>query len=334
MMEIAVCLYSVLALSLATWKWRHLELRERTRERSFAPRGLGFATFLRMGRSTPIRNVWAREFLLQSRGIAFGIALSAILWIDIQLLRSPVWSPYADPTLPLLILLPSWVVPLFVGLSCGHDRFEGTQFLSTTQPCNFRKQLWIRLIVGLAAVFVFGALVPFWGMSATSLSFAEGVPTLDRLLIVLTALICFAAGWFSTTISKTSLSAAGTAGAVVGSVLVGLVVVHHWAIPWLVVFSGLVRKPASLLPEWGPASSYWNTGFLVGELHDHPGNHLWFTGSVLVFILATLYWASKHYRYDHTPKTQGIKYLGCMLAGLLLVQLAMGSRLCLQFLAN
>jgi hypothetical protein len=334
MVEIAVCCYSVLALAVATWKWRHLQLREGARQRSLAPRRLGFARLLRMGRSTPIRNVWAREFLLQSRGIAFGIVFTVILGIDIQLLKSPIWAPYADPTLPLLILLPSWVVPLFVGLSCGNSRFEGTQFLSTIQPCDYRKQLWIRLTLGLTTVLVFGGLVPFWGMSTTHLSFSEGGPSLDRELIGWSALICFAAGWFSTTISKTSLSSAGTAASVTGIVLGGLVVVHHWAIPWLVVFSGLIRKPAHLLPEWGPASSYWNIGFLLNELDAHPANHLWFTGSMLGFVLAMLYWASRYSRYDHTPKTHGMKYFSLALAGLLLVQLAMGSRLCLRFLAN
>jgi hypothetical protein len=259
---------------------------------------------------------------------------SVILWIDIRLLKSPVWSPYADPTLPFLILLPAWVVPLFVGLSGGNSRFDGTQFLSTTQPCDFRKQLWIRLSVGLATVMVFGGLVPFWGMSTTHLSFSEGGLFLDRELIGWSAMMCFAAGWFSATISKTSLSAAGTAASVTGTVLGGLLMVHHWAIPWLVVFSGLVRKPAHLLPEWGPASSYWNIGFLLNELHDHPANHLWFTASMLGFILAILYWTTLHSRYDHTPKTHGMKYFSFTLTGLLLVHLAMGSRLCLRFLAN
>jgi len=69
-------------------------------------------------------------------------------------------------------------------------------------------------------------------------------------------------------------------------------------------------------------------------LTAHPANHLWFTGSMLGFVLAMLYWASRYSRYDHTPKTHGMKYFSLALAGLLLVQLAMGSRLCLQLLAN
>ncbi|MBL9166980.1 MAG: hypothetical protein JNN07_04500 [Verrucomicrobiales bacterium] len=333
-MEISVCLYSVLALSLATWKWRYLELRDVVQHRPLTPRGLRFARFLRMSRATPLRNIWVRELLLQSRAIAFGIVFSIILWIDVQLLKSPMWAAYAAPMLPLLILLPSWVVPLFVGLSCGHDRFEGTQFLSTTQPCDLRKQLLIRLALALISVIAFGGLISFWGMSAAPFSFSQGGPALDRELIGWSALICFAAGWFSTTISKTSLGAAGNAASIIGTVLGGLIMVHHWAVPWLVVFSGLIHKPLHLLPEWGPASSYWNIGFLLNELHDRPTNHLWFTGSLLGFILAVLSWTAVQSRYDHTPKLKGIKHFGFMLAGLLLVQLAMGSRLCIQFLAN
>lgn len=326
--------YSVGALVLATWKWKRFEVRDPVTRPSLGPSRFWARGFLALDRSRPTRNIWQREFALQSRGMAFGIAFAVLLWIDVQLLKRPTWSPYAASVLPLLILVPSWIVPLFAGLVCGTGRFEGTQFLMLSQPYAIQTQIRIRLAMGLITAALFGIVVSFWGMSATHLALFAAGAGMDRLLVTFSALLCFAAGWFSCTVCNTSLAAAGTAASIIGAILGLLTWIHQAAIPWLVVFSGLVQKPTQLLPEWGPATSYWNVGFLIDEVHDHPANHLWFTTSLLAFVLGLMVWIVRQARYDHTPKIQSAKYFGLLAGSLFLVHWIMGAWLCWRFLQN
>lgn len=324
--------YGLLALALATWKWNTLEVLGRAGEVSSAPSRSSLIPLPTAKRGTPWRNLWSRELILQFRTIAFGSALTVLLWIDLALLQNRTWGPFADPMLPLLLLLPAWIIPLFAGLSCGQEKYDGTQALTTLLPFSFPLQMRVRLIVGIGIALVFGLLIPHWGERASRTTLTAGGVEVDALILGISALICFALGWFGTGSATTSLGAAGIAAALVGTTLSAWTALHHWFIPWLVVFSGLIHRPNGLIPEWGPASSYWNADFLFAELHDHPSQLGWFALTALIFIGCLIRWAAANARHDHIPIARNTLRYSAALGILLLAQLVMGTHLCLRFL--
>ena len=296
--------YSGLTLFAGAWVWHRYEMRPRSdgwlRQHSL---GGAFRTGLtHASRTQPIRNVWRREWMLQRSNALVAPVLASLialtsLWSYAGYWNSVVVYETIVLVLPVLLFTEGVILPLLVGVACGNDLWLHTDFLVLAQPTIWRKQMGVRLVVGLGIALIAGSIplcVGYW----TQRSYGHlmwwgpsGLLFTQTLALGLGA-GCFAIGWLSSQLTSHPLKAIVLGTALSAIVMLGSMEVHEWLGPkWVMSFSS---GSESLM--------WWDLRQLSRAVNQSLPMTLVFLTSLVGYVGALLHRAFQNSRFVHVPR--------------------------------
>ena len=316
--------YSSLTLLAGAVLWKRHQLRTRAGA-WIQPHSLGgsFRTAAsRSVRGQPILNGLRREWMLQrsnvalASGLLFAIILSALTaaggyW------DSMVISEIVHFLFPALLIAEGVLVPLLVGLACGNDVLLQTSFLIFAQPARWRREMAVRLGMGLAISLLAGSmpvLLDFWAARSNSSLLqwgASGTAVAAALGFCLSAM-CFAIGWLSVQVSRTAQNAAILATTLCAMVLLSWLEVHEWLSPMV------AGTPDS-----------WDLRRLSLALQGHPAQRLLFVGTMAGYVALLLRRAYQNSAHIHVPRRAFTMFFIGSTMTFLALQFALSLWLCL-----
>lgn len=321
-------IYSGLTLLAGAVLWRRLEVRTRAGA-WIQPHSLAgsFRTVAsRSVRGEPTLNLLRREWMLQrsnvvlASGLFFAIllaSLTAVLTAVGGYWDSMVTSEVVQFLFPVLLIAEGVLVPLLVGIACGNDALLQTSFLIFVQPSRWRREMAVRLGMGLAISLLAGSmpvLLDFWASRSNGSLLpwgALGTPVATSLGYCLSAL-CFAIGWLSVQVSRTALNAALLATALCAMLPLSWLGVHEWLSPMM------TGTPDS-----------WDLRRLMLALQTHPAHRLLFVGTMAGYVALLLRRAFQNSSRLHVARRTFEEFFIGSTLTFLVLQLGLSLWLCL-----
>ena len=296
--------YSATLLLVGAWVWCHHEVRESPRG-WLQPHSLGgaFRTgFTQASRSQPLLNVWRREWMLQRSNAILAAALALLIVLTTL---SPYIGHWEGPALyetihlvlPILLFAKGVVLPLLAGIACGNDVQLRTTFLVLPQPRKWRRQMGVRLALGLGIALIAGSMplgvgdwiqgsyghLMWWGPSGLGFS---------QILTLGLGAACFAIGRLSSQLTTSSLKAVVLGGALSAILMLGCLEVHEWLGPKIVRAFGPYED--SLVG--------WDLRQLSLAVDRSPVMALAFVSSLVGYVGVLLHRAFQNSPFLHVPR--------------------------------
>ncbi len=296
--------YSATLLLVGAWVWYHHEVRESSKS-WLQPHSLGgaFRTGLtQASRSQPLLNIWRREWMLQRSNAILAAALALLIVLTSLCAYIGHWEgPDLDETidllLPILFFAQGVILPLLAGIACGNDLQLRTTFLVLPQPRKWRRQMGVRLALGLGIALIAGSMplcVGYWTQRSYGYLMWWGPSGFGFTQILTLGLgaACFAIGWLSSQLTTSSLKAVVLGSALSAIVMLGCLEVHEWLGP-------------KIARAFGPNQDSlvgWDLRQLSLAVDRSPLMALAFVSTLVGYVGALLHRAFQNSPFLHVPR--------------------------------